>query len=726
MKSFVKNNGLVLLIIAIGFVAALSVIGNRWMVEDKNNIYDIVLDYNEMEEMASQSDEPLEWWFGKFKDMGIQKVGLAEESFVTLIENKDIPVSAKIMDIVMREADWETKYPQEFVAGMHQRGYDKHDLLVEAASKESFEFIQKALTNRYQPEKYYILESDQGGFFLLDGQASETLYSEKYKYMNSKKKGFIEKDEIISTKLMYLNLGILPSKLAVLQDTGMKLIPRVSSYEGWNDTKYANAVINSYEEMGVVPEYMIVGGECVIGYDDGIETALNYIKENNITIGLIENTTQLQNILQFGVNEIVKETSYDAVRIFSVWDYIQNRYQYYGYEGAEEIENTLFRAVVERNIRLIYYKPIKEFKDQHVYVTDLKAYENMFSNLEVRLEEHGLTFASKGEGASVLSNYQVSLSLKLLMALGCLGAGTLLLKLIMQIPRRLEVGILIAGTLGICGVAFVMPSYLELLVSFGSAVIFACLATVYYVSVSKQCEDRLDKNTPLSKIIMVGALTVIAGVIIALCGAMMTAAPLSSVSYMLEIDIFRGVKLAQILPILFFVIAYLAYFGFGSMKQKPGSLEMNDIKDMLGTSIQVWMVLAGMVVAGVGVYYILRTGHDSGLEVSSMEMLFRNTLEDYLMARPRTKEFLFAFPAIMMMVYTAIRRFKLWPILFGLGAVVGMTSVVNTFMHIRTPLYLGFVRTGYSVIFGILVGVIGILIFECIYRAYKKFEGKRI
>jgi len=135
---------------------------------------------------------------------------------------------------------------------------------------------------------------------------------------------------------------------------------------------------------------MIVGGESVIGFDDDIKVAQDYIQENDITLGLIENTTQLQNILQFGVNEIIQNTGFDAVRIFSVWDYIQNRYQYYGYKGAKEIENTLFRAVVERNIRLIYFKPIKEFKDQHVYVTDLKKYMTMFTNLENRFAEHDI------------------------------------------------------------------------------------------------------------------------------------------------------------------------------------------------------------------------------------------------------------------------------------------------------------------------------------------------
>jgi uncharacterized membrane protein len=78
------------------------------------------------------------------------------------------------------------------------------------------------------------------------------------------------------------------------------------------------------------------------------------------------------------------------------------------------------------------------------------------------------------------------------------------------------------------------------------------------------------------------------------------------------------------------------------------------------------------------------------------------------------------------MVYTAVRRLKLWPILFGIGGVIGMTSVINTFEHIRTPLYLGIVRTGYSLLFGIIVGIIMIVAFDLMYKAYNRYLRKHI
>lgn len=718
MKLFIKDNKILLLIIAIAVIVSLITIGTRFSVENHNKTYDIVLDYNEIEMMAGQSEHDVSWWLSEFRKSGITKVGLSEESMVSLMENTDMPIQANLMDIIMRDADWEVEYPEDFIIKLKETGYDKHDVLIEAASKEAFDFVADGVMERYSPDQYLIHEKSKGGYIVLNGSATQTLYTEKYKYMNSIKKGFIEKDEIVSSKLMYVNFGLMPAKVEIIRAAGMEIIPRTYSYEGWNDSNYAKAVIESYQKLNVVPEYMIVGGEAVIGWDDGIEIARDYITENDIKIGLIENTTQLQNILQFGVNDIVKSTGYEAIRVFSVWDYIQNRYQYYGYEGAKEIENTLFRAIVERNIRLIYFKPIKEHQDQHVYVTDPEEYRTMFSNLESRLNEHGIKF---GE-ARVTDQYTVSIWAKVVMALGCVAAAILLIRAILPIRRQLKIGLFALGALGVAGAFAVTPYYAGLITSFAAAVIFPCIAILFIVRQSKEFADTLDRSERLPKIIGLGILTLVLSVVLSMLGGMMTAAPISSIGYMLEIDIFRGVKLAQILPLAFFALAYLAYYGFGESKKHTGTLEYHDLRDMMNSSIKVWMVLLGIVLLGVGYYYIERTGHDTAIQVSTIEMIFRNTLEDNLIARPRSKEFLFAFPAVIMLAYTSIRRFKLWPIMFGLASVIGMTSVVNTFMHIRTPLYLGFYRIAYAILFGIAIGIIGIAIFEIGHKLYKKLE----
>ena len=718
MRAFFKGNKFFIIVICICVLVSGISIGNRINIETNNKTYDIVADYNELELMADQSHKDVSYWLKQFKDeLNITKIGLSEENIMTLMEDTDLEVSGKTMDEITKESDWKKEYPAEFIQGLTEHGYDSYDVLIEMDSKEAADFVLNAVKERFVKSKYFIMDFGDTAYAVIDGDAKTALYSQPYKLANSKKGGFIERTDIIGSKIMYISLGLLPEKVEKVQSLGLEIIPRTLCYGGYNGKKYADAVIAGYEKYGIKPEYLIAGGEGIIGYDDGIELAEKYIKDNHITIGLIENTTQLQNILQKGVEEIAEATGYDTVRVFSVWNYIQYRYQFYGYEGAKEIENTLFRAITERNIRVIYFKPIKENQDLFTYVTNMDEYKDMFTNLEQRLEEHNFTYGS----ASVMRNYEVSHMVKLLLSLGCVAATVLLLSGFFPLRKKSKYVLFGLGTLGALGASYVIPNSFELLLSFVSSVVFACLAVTLFTKISEELRNTLEPKVSILKLTGVSALTLVACVLVSLMGGMMTASPLSATVYMLEIDIFRGVKLAQLLPIAYFAVAYLAYFGFGEKKKIPGVLEFHDLKDMMNASIKIWMIILGALLGGVGYYYIMRTGHDSSVEVSSIEMLFRNYLEDILIARPRNKEFLFAFPAIMLMVYTSVRRFKLWPILFGLCGVIGMTSVNNTFMHIRTPLYLGFIRTGYSLLFGIIVGIIGIFVFEAAHKLYIKW-----
>lgn len=718
MKAFFDTNKILILGIVAVLLVAFSIIGNRFTAEKANDAYDVVLDYNELVAMAEQSDHDVSWWLKEFKnEMGITKVGLTEENIISLMENVEIPVSGELMGIVAKEADWKDQYPLELIAALEEKGFDSYDVLIEIESTEAREFVLSAVRERISPERFFAVETGDKSYIVLDGTSDVTLYTEKYKEMNSKNVGFMEKIDLDSSKLLYISLGFLPEKVEIIQAAGMEIIPRTLSYNGWNDSRFAQAVIDGYKKYQIKPDYVIVGGEAVIGFDEGVEAAETYLNDNNIKIGLIENTTQLQNIMQFGVEEIAKDNGFNTVRVFSVWNYIQNRYQYYGYPGAEEIENTLFRAVTERNIRVIYFKPVMEFKDLHTYVTDPAVYQQLFANLETRLEEHDLTLGK----ATVMENLQVNNLLKILLGFGCVLAAVLLIETFLPIGRKLKLLLGALGTVAVLGVYVLVPGWLELMISFSASVIFGCLAVTLYTKLSREYASRYEQNIKLSKIILLASATLVFSVVLALLGGMLTAAPISSVNYMLEINIFRGVKAAQLLPIAYFAVAYLAYYGFGNRKEEQGKLEFLDIKDMLNASIKIWMILLAGVLGALGAYYIIRTGHDSQIQVSSMEMLFRNKLEDLLVARPRTKEFLFAFPAIMMMVYTSIRKFKLWPIIFGLAGVLGVTSVINTFMHIRTPLYLGFFRTGYSLLFGLIIGIIAILVFELGYIGYNRY-----
>ena len=286
--------------------------------------------------------------------------------------------------------------------------------------------------------------------------------------------------------------------------------------------------------------------------------------------------------------------------------------------------------------------------------------------------------------------------------------------------------LLLAGAAAVCvsGAWFVMPNTFRLIASFASSVVFACLAAAYMLFAAKQAAGKLSADAPLVRILPRAFAILLSSVVLALVGAMMTAAPLSSTDFMLELGIFRGVKLAQLVPLAFFCLIFVSYYGVFEKERRSTLLKIRDIVTALRWTIPVWALVLAGIAALAGYYYIARTGHESDVTISTFELILRNVLEENLLARPRTKEFLVAFPCIMLAVYSAVRRMPFFTAVFGLAGTIGLTSICNTFMHIRTPLYLGFVRTGYAVLLGAFIGLVLIVGLELLCRVWHLLRTK--
>ncbi|MDO4481755.1 MAG: DUF5693 family protein [Bacillota bacterium] len=715
----IKENRILALILIAAVIVSGIVAGQRISVENNAKSVDIVVDYKEMELLSQQSENDVSWWLSEFADMGITKVGLHEETLKSLTES-ELPVKAELVKDLRKDTYWMNQASPEVLALIDENVKDDFDVLVIAGSKEMYDFVNRAFEERYDPERSVSLETENGGYILIDGRVEDSLYYETEKILMTEDTGFSQETDMAGSVIMYLNIGLLPEKVDTIQKAGCRVEPRTLGYAGWNDNRFLNDVTSSYENMNVVPDYWIMGSRAVPGYDDGTEKLTDYLNKNDITIGIVENTTQRQNISPDGMEDVITGTDYDVVRVFSVWPYIQYRYGYYGYESYEEIENSLFRAVVERNVKVIYYKPMKETDDEYTYITDIQDYRDSFKNLEARLASHGIVI---GE-ASTFEPYKVPLWAGIIIAIGAGCAALFCLKTVLPVRNRCIYLLLAAGILGVLGAYYIAPGFSALLTSFAASVMIPCMTTVLMMYAAGEIKSRLDSEAGVVKLAVLGAAVLLGCVVISAAGAVMTAAPVSSIDYMLELDIFRGVKLAQLLPLAFFMLLFmLAALKMWGDKEK-NTLEITDIKWALNYNIKMWMVLLAMVVGAAGFIYLARTGHESGIEASSLELLVRNYLEEVLYARPRTKEFLVAFPAVMLFIYSMVRNMKIFSFLFGLAGVIGFTSVTNTFMHIRTPMELGFARTGYAAVFGIVLGIMYILILEGFYRIYRK-RGSR-
>lgn len=125
--------------------------------------------------------------------------------------------------------------------------------------------------------------------------------------------------------------------------------------------------------------------------------------------------------------------------------------------------------------------------------------------------------------------------------------------------------------------------------------------------------------------------------------------------------------------------------------------------------VRVWHLLVAAGVAFIGYIYVGRTGNDM-VAVLNLERALRVGLEDALMIRPRTKEFLLAYPALFigLGLWVGGRRAAAWPWLLQ-GSVAGI-SVINTFAHAHSPLAVSALRSAYGLAGGAVVAAVAVLL----------------
>lgn len=358
-------------------------------------------------------------------------------------------------------------------------------------------------------------------------------------------------------------------------------------------------------------------------------------------------------------------------------------------QPATENENILFRAVTDRGMRLIILTPLVD--ESKNIVSDFDAYSDLISGLEKRISARGITLGDtfSAMDAPVTSPYLIAGALMLLIAV-----SYLLLSALFKLDKKLEYIILpIAAVIAFAG-SLLFTGLVQKLGAFAASVVFPCFSALLFVRTSKaQTEHSLLVRFTLSLLSMLA---------IGLTGGLYVGALLASRPYMMQFEIFSGVKLSSLLP-LAFTAAILAFTLFN--KKSRGEIQ---VFQKPPTAL---LVFIGVCVTAALVVLILRSG-DNMLPVSDIEVGFRNLLEYFLYARPRTKEMFLAFPALALYIVASDRRIPLFQLPLGILASIGACSVVNTFCHIFTPVHVSVIRTFISVGFGFVVGVIGMYLFS--------------
>ena len=190
---------------------------------------------------------------------------------------------------------------------------------------------------------------------------------------------------------------------------------------------------------------------------------------------------------------------------------------------------------------------------------------------------------------------------------------------------------------------------------------------------------------------------ILCGFLAAVIGGLALAAFFSDPLHMLRLRTFSGVKLTLLLPPLLVLLHDL------KNRVHPESL------DAFLSRPPLWgeLMLGGVLLILLG---IMLFRSDNVRFIPGFEAKVRGTLEQWLVARPRSKEVFLGYPSLMLLAF-AVKN-GLWARyreLLRLGAALGFSSVVNSFCHFHTPIAFILLREFNGLWLGLILGSVVVL-----------------
>ncbi len=153
----------------------------------------------------------------------------------------------------------------------------------------------------------------------------------------------------------------------------------------------------------------------------------------------------------------------------------------------------------------------------------------------------------------------------------------------------------------------------------------------------------------------------------------------------------HGIKLAFILPVvlsIFFI------------------LNKKEIKNLLDYELRIKHILVFFVIFLILSYIFIRTNNVDKRFLLPYESFVRNLIEKHILFRPRFKEVFFTQPLLFISINLLKNKNNLWTKLLYCLSILSSSSIINTFLHIHTPIWLCIGRSLLGVMLGFLIGKI--------------------
>ena len=699
MRKFTYNKYLVWIILA-GLIASLIICWQRYHVETNNSQIDMVLDFDSVTHLAEQEGLDFFEVLHRMKGAGITTIAVYDASFEKL--NKQ----GKVLAI-----------PGSEILGNYQSGVLADEFWRQAVEE-----------NLIDAERIYIIGRNLITYEEVKKDLILRLGEERVKPMTI---GEIEIIEVKDRYETFLKKPVtMPSEeLAIVKDAGMNILARPSNFVGCTPDKIRE-VFRRFDGYPVTE--IVFNGNEVLGAYDFVDATAEEMKKRNMIFGVIESYSQLQFYPQAGMEQLARDLGYERVaRLHVIPPYDQNKI------SLNTAIHRWLRTDYERYIRINLFRI---YEKQAAGMTLAETNFKYVNETAKDLKNGGYSLGTAG----TFENYYPNRFLRFLVIIGTVAAGVLCLSLISRtLNDNQKAQLIIFGVLAVlAGVPILMGAggKVRLIAALVSANVFPALATIWQLDRFrslrlkarwKSIRSKSDGGSEYPKVQVRGELSIgqivwlsVASLfltsLISMFGAAYLAGALSDIIYFLEFEIFRGIKLTFIMPLIIVSIAFLQRFNvidelrknFTATEQLKEILEMHvTVKDL----IAVFIVIAALAIL------VIRSGHSTGMPVLDVEVRLREWLEDTFYARPRSKEIFLGHPFFILMVAAFLKKFPK-KILFVLTiiATIGQSSMVETFAHVHTPIMVSFMRGIDGLIPGAIFG--GILLLGIYFgnKFYKK------
>jgi hypothetical protein len=480
--------------------------------------------------------------------------------------------------------------------------------------------------------------------------------------------------------------GLPADRLALVRKLHLLLVPRLQNDEGFTPAQLRGVVAAAVRGQKARTAIFFGTRNEVLGYPDHADAAAEALAAAHLNYGSIESYDPKQT--QLGNTDLAVKMPERIVRVITIAKAELDKL------SPDDIVARYLLGVNERNIRVVYLHPLLHaWNGRSIEATNVE----IVRRIAIGILADDKHIASASAFPNIVTNPAIVAAASL-----AVPASVLLLLDVFGIGGYAWCIALVLGDL-----LFLLAGGLthhELLarqmLAFVAGIAFPALGTL---AVGWAFRGEPVPQLRLTNVYACGLAALVLAIVVTLGGALTIVGLLSTPLTMTEIEQFLGVKYVLVVPALFALGLYLGTDRFGA-KLEP--------RTFVEEPVRIAQLLVGVVLVAGAALLVERSGNQSDIAPSTFELALRSHLTAILQVRPRFKEFVVAWPALMLVPALLTADRKRWGWLFVLAAGMGLGDLIDTFSHLHTPLLVSTERVVNGGVLGAVIGALLIVVYR--------------